>query len=62
VFESRKSILALMRMMDLINKSYSELKGSPALRGVELHGHPFSDHAAVGGAALADGLDCFLDW
>jgi hypothetical protein len=48
VFESRKSILAPMRMMDLINKSYSELKGSPALRDVELYGHPFGDHAAAG--------------
>jgi predicted alpha/beta superfamily hydrolase len=61
-FESRKSILVPMRMTDLSNKLYNELKGSPALRDVELHGYPFSDHAAVGGAALADGLDYFLDW
>jgi hypothetical protein len=60
VFKSRKSILAPMRMMDLINQLYSESKGSSALRDVELHGHPFSDHAAVGGTALADGLDCLL--
>ena len=61
-FESRKSILAPMRMADLSNRLYTELKDSPALRNVELHGYPFSDHAAVGGAALADGLDYFLDW
>ena len=32
------------------------------MRDVEIHDYPFSDHAAVGGAALADGIDYFLDW
>jgi pimeloyl-ACP methyl ester carboxylesterase len=61
-FEFRKSILVPIRMKGLTNKLYVELRGSPALRDVDIHEYPFSDHAAVGGAALADGIDYFLDW
>ncbi|PSN65016.1 siderophore esteras-like protein IroE-like protein [Corynespora cassiicola Philippines] len=61
-FEFRKSIIVPMRMTDLTNQLYDELKDSPALRDIELHEYPFSDHAAVGGAALSDGIDYFLDW
>jgi pimeloyl-ACP methyl ester carboxylesterase len=61
-FAFRQSILVPSRMTDLSRKLYNELKDSPALRDVELHEYPFSDHAAVGAAALADGIDYFLDW
>jgi hypothetical protein len=61
-FAFRQSILVPMRMTDLSQKLYGELKDSPALRAVEIHEYPFSDHAAVGAAALADGIDFFLDW
>ncbi|KAF2014739.1 siderophore esteras-like protein IroE-like protein [Aaosphaeria arxii CBS 175.79] len=61
-FEFRKSILEPMRMTTLTNQLYNSIKDSPALRDVELHEYPFSDHAAVGGAALSDGIDYFLDW
>jgi hypothetical protein len=49
-------------MTDLSQKLYIELKDSPALRDVKIHEYAFSDHAAIGAAALADGIDYFLDW
>jgi hypothetical protein len=61
-FEFRKSILVPQRMTDLTNKLYDELVGSPALRDVEIREFPNSYHATVGGAALSDGIDYFLDW
>ncbi|KAI4608486.1 hypothetical protein J4E85_005146 [Alternaria conjuncta] len=61
-FAFRQSILVPQRMTDLSQKLYSRLEGSPALRDVSIHEYPFSDHAAVGAAALADGIDYFLDW
>jgi pimeloyl-ACP methyl ester carboxylesterase len=61
-FAFRQSILVPMRMKDLSQKLYSEVKDSAKLRDVQIHEYPFSDHAAVGAAALADGIDYFLDW
>ncbi|KAL6708726.1 hypothetical protein ACN47E_002422 [Coniothyrium glycines] len=61
-FAFRQSILAPMRVPDLSEKLYSTLKDSPALRDVNLNVYPNSYHATVGGAALADGIDYFLDW
>ncbi|KAF2832581.1 hypothetical protein CC86DRAFT_313739 [Ophiobolus disseminans] len=61
-FAFRQSILLPQRMEDLSQKLYAELENSPALRDIEIHEYPFSDHAAVGAAALADGIDYFLDW
>lgn len=61
-FAFRQSILVPMRMTDLSNKLYDTVRVSSVLRDVSIHEYPFSDHAAVGGAALADGIDYFLDW
>ncbi|KAF1845976.1 siderophore esteras-like protein IroE-like protein [Cucurbitaria berberidis CBS 394.84] len=61
-FAFRQSILVPQRMTDLSKKLYNKLKGSPVLRDVSIHEYPFSGHAAVGAAALADGIDYFLDW
>lgn len=61
-FEFRKSILVAQQMTTLSQKLYRALEESPALRDVSIREYPFSDHAAVGAAALADGLDYFLDW
>lgn len=61
-FAFRKSILEPMRMTDLSNRLYADLAGSKALRDVELNVYPNSYHSTVGGAALADGIDYFLDW
>ncbi|KAJ4370440.1 hypothetical protein N0V83_004958 [Neocucurbitaria cava] len=61
-FAYRKSILEPMRMTDLTNKLYKAVKNSPVLRDVSIHEYPFSYHAAVGGAAISDGIDYFLDW
>lgn len=61
-FAFRKSILVPQQMTNLSQRLYSALEGSSALRDVSLHEYPFSDHAAVGAAALADGIDYFLDW
>jgi predicted alpha/beta superfamily hydrolase len=61
-YETRKAFLASMKMENLCTRLYDEVKDSPVLRDVELHEYPFSYHAAVGGNALADGIDYFLDW
>lgn len=61
-FEYRKSVLSFSMMTTNCNRLYNELKNSTRLRDVELHEYPFSDHAAVGGAAISDGIDYFLDW
>ncbi|KAH7402160.1 Alpha/Beta hydrolase protein [Phaeosphaeria sp. MPI-PUGE-AT-0046c] len=61
-FALRQSILGPLRVPDLAKKLYDVLKDSPALRDIEVHEYPFSDHSAVGAAALADGIDYFLDW
>lgn len=61
-YETRKGFIETMQMTTLSNQLYNAIKNSPALRDVSLHEYPFSDHAAVGGAALADGIDYFLDW
>lgn len=61
-FALRQSILGSLRVPDLSKKLYNVLKDSPALRDIKIHEYPFSDHSAVGAAALADGIDYFLDW
>ncbi|USP79800.1 hypothetical protein yc1106_07074 [Curvularia clavata] len=61
-FEFRKSILVSQQMTTLSQRLYGALEGSSALRDISLREYPFSDHAAVGAAALADGIDYFLDW
>lgn len=61
-FEFRKSILVPQQMTTLSQRLYGALEGSFALRDISLREYPFSDHAAVGAAALADGIDYFLDW
>ncbi|KAF2182909.1 siderophore esteras-like protein IroE-like protein [Zopfia rhizophila CBS 207.26] len=61
-YEARRVFLSSMRMTDLCNQLYDELKDSPRLRHIELHEYPFSYHAAVGSEALCDGIDYFLDW
>ncbi|KAF2683281.1 hypothetical protein K458DRAFT_432118 [Lentithecium fluviatile CBS 122367] len=61
-WEFRKGFLSFSQMTDNCNRLYNELKNSTRLRDIELHEYPFSDHAAVGTAAISDGLDYFLDW
>jgi predicted alpha/beta superfamily hydrolase len=62
-YETRRDfLLSLSQMTTQTNKLYNAIKNSTVLRDVELHEYPFSDHAAVGAAALADGLDYFYDW
>ncbi|KAF2650240.1 siderophore esteras-like protein IroE-like protein [Lophiostoma macrostomum CBS 122681] len=60
-FETRKAFEESMMMSTYCNQLYNTVKDSPILRDVTLHEYPFSDHAAVGAAALADGIDYFLD-
>jgi predicted alpha/beta superfamily hydrolase len=60
--QERKAFLSQFKYADLTERLYAEVKDSPALRHVELNVYPFSYHAAVGAAALNDGIDYFLDW
>ncbi|KAF2205489.1 hypothetical protein GQ43DRAFT_453106 [Delitschia confertaspora ATCC 74209] len=61
-YEARRTFLSSLKTADLCNKLYNELKDSPTLRDTELNVYPFSYHAAVGSAAVSDGIDYFLDW
>jgi len=61
-YETRRTFLELLNMQDLCQRLYAEIKGSEGLRHVEIREYPFSYHPAVGGHAIADGLDYFLDW
>ncbi|KAF1838299.1 hypothetical protein BDW02DRAFT_542038 [Decorospora gaudefroyi] len=61
-FAFRVSILETINMAPLMQKLYQKVKNSRALRDVDLHVYPHSDHAAVAAAALADGIDYFLNW
>jgi predicted alpha/beta superfamily hydrolase len=61
-FEARRDFLSALKMEDLVTRLYTALENSTSLRHTELHQYPFSYHAAVGGNALADGIDYFLDW
>ncbi|KAF1911537.1 Alpha/Beta hydrolase protein [Ampelomyces quisqualis] len=61
-YETRRAFLASLKTEDLVIRLYDKIKDSPLLRDVELQEYPFSYHAAVGGNALADGIDYFLDW
>lgn len=61
-YETRRVFLSSFKYGELANRLYNELKESPVLRHIELHEYPFSYHAAVGSAALCDGIDYFLDW
>lgn len=61
-FEFRKSILVSSEMTTYCTRLAAQLYGAPKLRNVSAHVYPFSDHAAVGGAAFMDGIDYFLDW
>jgi predicted alpha/beta superfamily hydrolase len=61
-YEARRTFFGSIRTEELCNRLYNEIKDSPRLRHVELREYPFSYHAAVGSAALCDGIDYFLDW
>jgi predicted alpha/beta superfamily hydrolase len=61
-YNKRRAFLESMRMQELCMRLYEEMKESPGLRHIERREYPFSYHPAVGGNAIADGLDYFLDW
>jgi len=61
-YNRRRTVYGSMRMADLCNRLFNELKDSPILRHIELQEYPFSYHAAVASAGLSDGIDYFLDW
>ena len=61
-YEARRDFFASLRMEELCKRLYDDLKDSSKLRHIELNEYPFSYHAAVGSAALCDGIDYFLDW
>lgn len=62
-FKARRDFLVNgMRICELTDRLYRKIKHSPNLRHIEKREYPFSYHPAVGGNAIADGLDFFLDW
>lgn len=61
-FEQRRAFLNSLKMETLVERLYNEVRNSPRLRDVELLVYLNSYHAAVGSAALCDGVDYFLDW
>jgi predicted alpha/beta superfamily hydrolase len=62
-YQARKDFYqGTVKMTTFSRELESKLKAAKRARDVSAHEYPFSDHAAVGGAALADGIDYFLDW
>lgn len=61
-FEARKAFLSSFKYETLAKRLYKELRKSDRVRNVELREYPFSYHAAVGSAALCDGIDYLVDW
>ncbi|KAF2031117.1 siderophore esteras-like protein IroE-like protein [Setomelanomma holmii] len=61
-YEARRDFLASLQTETTVTRFYNQIKNNSNLGDVELHQYPFSYHAAVGGNALADGIDYFLDW
>ncbi|KAF1994577.1 hypothetical protein P154DRAFT_501549 [Amniculicola lignicola CBS 123094] len=61
-YGTRRAFLRSLKTETLILELYNELQSRARLRHIKLHEYPFSYHVAVGGNALADEIDCFLDW
>jgi predicted alpha/beta superfamily hydrolase len=61
-YETRRNFLASLKTETNSNRFYNIIKNDTRIRHSELLEYPFSYHAAVGGNALADGIDYFLDW
>ena len=49
-------------MTDYAHELFDRLKGSGRMRDVVLKDYVGQDHSGVGGSALTDGIDYFLDW
>lgn len=61
-YQFREDLFATFAMTDNSHALYDSLKESPKLRHAELKEYVGSDHASVGGVALTDGIDYFVDW
>jgi predicted alpha/beta superfamily hydrolase len=61
-YQARKSIIETFKMTDNCNELFQRIKNSTKLRNVVLKEYEGQDHAGVGGSAITDGIDYFVDW
>ena len=61
-FQARKNFIQQFKMTEYCHELFDRLKGSGQLRDVVLKEYAGQDHAGVGGSALTDGIDYFVDW
>jgi hypothetical protein len=61
-FQARKSLFQTSRMTEYCHELYDRVRASDKTRDVVLKEYLGQDHAGVGGSALTDGIDFFVDW
>ncbi|KAG7286897.1 hypothetical protein NEMBOFW57_006396 [Staphylotrichum longicolle] len=61
-FKTRKSFFQAFHMTEYCHDLYDRVRASGRTRDVVLKEYLGQDHAGVGGSALTDGIDYFLDW
>lgn len=61
-FQARKSFFQSLRMTENCYELFHRVRASGRTRDVVLKEYLGQDHAGVGGSALTDGIDYFVDW
>ncbi|GAB1316776.1 Alpha/Beta hydrolase protein [Madurella fahalii] len=61
-FQRRKSLFQTFRVTEYCYELYHRVRASGRTRDVVLKEYIGQDHAGVGGSALTDGIDYFVDW
>lgn len=61
-FKARKSFFQAFHMTEYCHDLYDRVRASKRTRDVVLKEYLGQDHAGVGGSALTDGIDYFVDW
>ncbi|KAK4040622.1 Alpha/Beta hydrolase protein [Parachaetomium inaequale] len=61
-FEARKTFWQRSPMTEYCHELYDRVRASGRTREVVLKEYLGQDHAGVGGSALTDGIDYFVDW
>lgn len=62
VFQERKAWYKTFRLAENCHELYDRVRASGKTRDVVLKVYEGQDHAGVGGSALTDGIDYFVDW
>ena len=61
-FQARKDMIKTYHMAEYCHELYDRLRVSGRMRDILFKVYEGQDHASVGGSALNDGIDYFVDW